>query len=215
MRIFAEHIDESLLPRFALIKNIFAVEWNFEGLVTGDIVALDDCDEKLIKSLPKLKKPLFWRIKKSNFYCDVLEKIPKTVYESISPEEWDSYGFRFDSDIYGLWENRTEFTDERVPDDFIRFGESYTMGWLCPNDKQRIIDHVMKNECFFKNPEKRFNVNLLWYYLDSMIVFSDDEKCDEFKLWDSVKDTLTELINKHPNGPTKQDWGILDEMLRQ
>ena len=92
---------------------------------------------------------------------------------------------------------------------------TYTVVWVCPPDKNLILDNLIKqiqNLVKQKKSSLGNEINYMWDYVLERMIFTHKNNSEIEDLNYEIKQGFEERLNQLPNAPTQADWDYLDEM---
>jgi hypothetical protein len=177
------------LPVFILFRNLrFEHDFDIDApIARGEIIASGSIYEELHK---KLSKPAFP-------VDEYKQSLLDTKYGNIAESELE-----YDDTIFDI--------TEANPSDYEIFGESFTIVFFCPSDKNKIVKFLVND--FIKH---RNLIDIWSKYIDRIRVFpfySLEASSDDF--YDEVTADFEETVSALEQPPSTEDWDELDDYLK-
>jgi hypothetical protein len=187
------------LPVFVLLKNLVMEDGYSEDSVISSFEWYKTSKnlKELQAMIPRPKFP------KAEEKLDLLY----VKFGDVLPEDKDDYYF----------DDAPAQLDDDISDIEI-FGESYTILWVCPADKEKIIaailEHLKKVTDNYKRDVDENNLFDVWSnYLERMWIYARDKETFAVQVVSEIKEELPELIARLPNAPDDHTWDEFENML--
>lgn len=187
------------LPVFALFKNL-VLEDGYEpdaGIRDYEWMKTNRSLEPLQDQIPQPEFP------EAQEQVDLLYE----KFGDVLPEDEDEYWF----------DDSPQQLNEEIQDTSI-FGETYTIAWLCPPDKKRVMsalmEHLKEATDQYRETVSADHLLVVWEEFIDRILFVADQPINYgSQLITEIKEELPARINKLPNAPTEADWDRFNEEL--
>jgi len=191
-------------PKFVLIKNLQTPYMAYETVhdfIAGEIVCITDSLKEAQAQIPKFTFPT-------------------------DPDKQELYREIFEDGEDMLAGDALEYVGSNLPwaiidpDDcpynsgLAVFGVTYTIVWVCPPDKNLILESLIKQtqeRVKLNNSSLDNELDYIWDDVLERMIFTYENHDDDDLKYD-IKEDLEKRLNKLPNAPTQADWDYLDEM---
>jgi hypothetical protein len=192
---FLEYLSDKQIPGFALLKNIRIENVPRKGIrISGfDESHYADSYGALHQMIPIPK------------LLDTREAKEQASYK-YSESDLRNANFVFDDLPVSL---TNESSDREL------FGESYTIFWVVPADKEVILELLLAD--FKANPESQITaeqIKTTWNEKLNRLFFHFTGEADTIHLaeiQEEIEEDLIEAINSLPNAPEESAWEVLNE----
>jgi hypothetical protein len=192
---FLEYLADKQIPGFALLKNVTIENVPRKGMrISGfDESHYADSYGALQQMLP-IPSLLSTR-----------EAIEQASYK-YSDKELKEANFVFDDLPLSL---TNESSDREL------FGESYTIFWVVPAEKEVILELLLAD--FKANPESQITaeqIKAIWHEKLNRLFFHFTGEADTIHLaliQEEIEEDLIDAINSLPNAPDESAWEVLNE----
>ena len=192
---FLEYLADKQIPGFALLKNVTIENVPRKGMrISGfDESHYADSYGALQQLIP------------SPILLDTRETKEQASYK-YSKAQLSAAQFIFDDLPVSL---TNESSDREL------FGESYTIFWVVPAEKEVILELLLAD--FKANPEGQITaeqINATWQEKLNRLFFHFTGEADTIHLaviQEEIEEDLIEAINSLPNAPEESAWEILNE----
>lgn len=192
---FLEYLADKQIPGFALLKNITIENVPRKGMrISGfDESYYADSYGALQQMLPSPKLLKTREAKEQASY-------------KYSEKDLEEANFVFDDLPVSL---TNESSDREL------FGESYTIFWVVPAEKEVILELLLAD--FNANPDIQITaeqIKTTWHEKLNRIFFhftGDADTAHLAMIQEEIEEDLIELISNLPNAPVESAWEILNE----
>ena len=198
-------LKEIKQPQFVLIKNLETPNMVFDTVndfIAGEVICLTDTLADAESQIPEFTFPS--DADKQELYRDIFEDGEDMVA-----------GDKLEYSPSNLpW---AIIDPEDCPYDSgkIVFGVTYTVIWVCPPDKQMIIENLIKQMQELVKLNKSSlgsEIDYIWNEVLERIILTNVENSGDEDITLEIKGGLEERLNQLPNAPTQADLDYLDEM---
>ncbi len=188
MKNFDEYLSGLKLPSFVLIKNLkFEHDYDIDAAIArGEVINYNLSFDALRSEIPKPRFP------DDDYKTSLLD----SKYGQVSEDELE-----YDDTIFDITEGE--------PNDYEIFGESYTIVFLSPPEKDNLLKYLRD-----RYSKERDLVNIWTSYIDRIHIYpfySLDVTSDQFI--EEISEDFQSLVRKLPKPPDEEEWDELNDYL--
>jgi len=192
-------------PKFVLIKDLetpYMVFDTVDDFIAGEVICITETLSEAQSQIPEFTFPS--DPEKQELYRDIFED----GEDMVAGDALEYVGSNLPWAI---------IDPEDCPYDSGKavFGVTYTVVWVCPPDKNLIIENLIKQiQDLIKQNKSSLasEISYIWDEILERIIFTHENNSDDESLKYDIKNELEKTLNQLPNAPTQADWDYLDEM---